>query len=79
MKTSLIIDDKIFQEAKKEAAQSGRSISEVISHWARAGRDEWMERKRSKKKDFKPVDLGSLQLDLSSRRNWMEELEDDRS
>jgi ABC-type uncharacterized transport system ATPase component len=79
MKTSLIIDNKVFQEAKKEAAESGKTVSEVISLWARVGREAWMKEKREQGKEFKPVHLGELQLDLSNRKNWMEELEDDRS
>lgn len=78
MKTSLIIDDKIFQEAKREAAQSGRTISEVISSWARAGREEWKRLKQRGKKEFRPVNLGEPRLDLSNRKNWMEELGSDR-
>lgn len=77
MKTSLIIDDKTFQEAKKEAAQTGKTVSEIISLWARVGREEWMKRKKEKGRDFKPLDLGELQIDLSNRKNWMEELEND--
>jgi hypothetical protein len=79
MKTSLVIDDKVFQEAKKEADATGKTISEVISLWARVGREEWMKRKREKGKEFKPVNLGEIQVDLSNRKNWMEELEDDRN
>ena len=78
MKTSLVIDDKVFQEAKKEASKTGKTISEVISLWARVGREEWMKRKRESGSEFRPVNLGELQLDLSNRKNWMEELENDR-
>jgi len=79
MKTSLVIDDKVYQEAKKEAAESGKSVSEIISLWARYGREEWMKRKREHGREFKPINLGELQIDLSNRKNWMEELEDDRT
>ena len=78
MKTSLIIDDKVFQEAKKVASQLGKTVSEVISLWARVGREEWMKQKRERGKEFRPVNLGEPQLNLSSRKNWMEELENDR-
>ena len=78
MKTSLVIDDKVFQEAKKEASQTGKTVSEVISLWARVGREEWMKLKRKRGNEFRPVNLGELQLDLSNRKNWMEELENDR-
>jgi hypothetical protein len=77
MKTSLVIDDNVFKEAKREAAESGRTISEIISLWARLGREEWASRSRAKTKPFQPVDLGEPTVDLSSRRNWQEELEED--
>lgn len=79
MKTSLVLDDRVFEEAKKEAARSGRTISEVISKWAQLGRDVWRQNQKDQKsrKEFKPCDLGQLQIDLSNRKNWMEELESD--
>lgn len=79
MKTSLVIDDRVFQDARKEAAAAGKTISEVISDWARLGRVEWLRRKREPSSDFKAMNLGEAKVDLSSRRHWMEELEDDRT
>ena len=76
MKTSLIIDDRVFEEAKMESARSGKSISEVISLWASLGREAWRAKKPNKK--FEPLDLGEEKLDLSSRKDWMDAL-DDRS
>ncbi|MBI5139644.1 hypothetical protein HZA26_03495 [Candidatus Nomurabacteria bacterium] len=78
MKTSLLIDDKIFYEAKKQALQIGKTVSEIISLWARVGHEEWMKRKQKKRKEFKAVNLCEQRVDLSNRKNWMEELEDDR-
>ena len=79
MKTSLVIDDRIFDEAKKEADKTGRTISEVISKWAQVGRDFLRDSNKNQKiKQFKPKDLGSPKIDLSNRKNWMEELEHDR-
>lgn len=76
MKTSLVLDDNVFRAAKKEATRLGKTVSEIVSLWARVGRDEWMKLQRSKtKKTFRAVDLGEPQIDLSSRRNWLEELE----
>lgn len=76
MKTSLNLDDEVFSDAKKEALRRGVTVSEIISEWARAGR-EHLAHSRRKKKEFKPVDLGAAQIDLSNRRNWMEALEND--
>ncbi|HEY8269586.1 MAG TPA: hypothetical protein VIG33_01755 [Pseudobdellovibrionaceae bacterium] len=79
MKTSLILDDKVFEEAKKEAQKSGRSISEIVSQWAVLGRDLWRQKKGQKVKSFKPLDLGAERIDLTTRKEWMEDLEDDRT
>ncbi len=79
MKTSLVLDDRVFEEAKKESLKTGRSVSEIISEWAAIGRDQWKKLKSKKMKSFKPLDLGEQKIDLSSRKEWMEDLEDDRS
>ena len=79
MKTSLILDDRVFEEAKKEAHKSGRSLSEVVSQWAALGREVWKNKKVLNPKKFKPLDLGSEKVDLASRKEWMEDLDDDRT
>ena len=79
MKTSLILDDRVFEEAKKESNKTGRSISEVVSQWAAMGRDVWRQKKGQAVKKFKPLDLGAERIDLTNRKEWMGELEDDRS
>ena len=50
--------------------------AEVISLWASLGREAWRAKKPNKK--FEPLDLGEEKLDLSSRKDWMDAL-DDRS
>ncbi len=78
MKTSLIIDDRVFEDAKKEANKSGKTISEVISKWAQVGRQVFKQKiKNQLPKEFKAKNLGAPQMDLSSRKDWMEELEND--
>lgn len=77
MKTSLIIDDKVFLDAKKEADQSGQSISEVISKWALLGRNYWKKSIKNKPiKKFQPQKLGPTQVDLTQRSVWMDALDD---
>lgn len=76
MKTSLILDDRVFEEAKKEAGRSGRSISEIVSQWASLGREVWRQKKSQKTKKFKPLNLGSEKIELTSRKEWMEALDD---
>ena len=78
MKTSIILDDRVFEEAKKEASRSGRSLSEIISQWASLGREVWKNKKAQPNK-FKPLDLGVEKIDLTSRKEWMEDLDDDRT
>ena len=79
MKTSLILDDRVFAEAKKEAQKTGQSLSEVVSQWAALGREVWKQKKREKYRKFKPLDLGPERVDLDDRKQWMEDLEDDRA
>lgn len=76
MKTSLILDDRVFEEAKKEAYKSGRSISEIVSQWAALGREVWRNKKSQNPKNFKPMNLGAEKIDLTSRKEWMEDLDD---
>jgi hypothetical protein len=75
MKTSLIIEDSLFKAAKEEADRLGKTVSEMISLWARAGR-EIMRKPPRRSSKLKTVDLGGpSRIDLSSRKEWMEELE----
>ena len=79
MKTSLILDDRVFEEAKKESSKTGRSISEIVSQWAALGREVWKQSKNKTAKKFKPANLGKEQVDLTNRKEWMEDLDDDRT
>ena len=79
MKTSIILDDRVFEEAKKEANKSGRSLSEIVSHWAALGREVWKSKKVQTPNKFKSLDLGAEKIDLTSRKEWMEDLDDDRT
>ncbi len=77
MKTSLILDDRVFEDAKKESHKTGRAISEIISSWASLGRDVWRQKKSKVSKSFKPLNLGEEKVDLTNRKDWMGELDDD--
>ena len=77
MKTSLIIDDSLYEDAKKVAQRTGRSISATISEWARIGRK--LERQRSRRKPaLAPVDLGRPLMSIDSRDATTDALDDDR-
>jgi hypothetical protein len=69
MKTSLILDDRVFEDAKKESHRTGKAISEIISSWASLGRDLWRQKKRKAPKSFKPLNLGEEKIDLSNRKD----------
>ncbi len=76
MKTSLILEDSLFREAKKEAERERKTLSEVISHWARLGRDVLKRKKAGGRPALKSVDLGGpASVDLNSRRDWIDTLE----
>ncbi|MBI4366061.1 MAG: hypothetical protein HY543_04500 [Deltaproteobacteria bacterium] len=76
MKTSLILDDRVFQAAKRESQRSGRSLSALISDWARIGLETLKHTAKRKHRQLKTVDLGGpARLDLNSRRDWMDTLD----
>lgn len=80
MKTSLNLDDELFTAAKKESLRSKRNLSEVISYWARLGRECDSAKKDANRPKFSPVDLGgTAQIDLANRRDWLDVLDHDRS
>jgi hypothetical protein len=39
MKTSLILEDSLFDDAKREAQRAGKTISQTINEWSCAGRN----------------------------------------
>lgn len=77
-KTSLNIDDSVYEDAKKAAQKSGRSLSETISAWARIGRNVERKRARRRKPQLAPVDLGPPRIDLDVRPTVLDALHDDR-
>ncbi len=75
MKTSLLIEDGLFRAAKKEAQKRKKTLSEIISFWARVGR-QMLSKQKTKFKALKAVDLGGpSSVDINSRRDWMDTLE----
>ena len=79
MKTSLNIDDRLFGIARQQSLQTGSSVSELISQWARVGWETLQQKHKAEKKirpDFKAAHLGGpAKIDLSSRRDWMDALD----
>lgn len=76
MKTSLIIDDRVFQAARREAERQGKTVSQLISEWARIGLETLRKVTRLRRRKLRTVNLGRpAKINLNSRSDWMEELE----
>jgi hypothetical protein len=76
MKTSLIIDDSLYAAAREESRDTGRSLSEVVTTWARLGREHAVKILNNPQRILPTVDLGSpSRIELASRQGWMETLE----
>lgn len=70
-----MIENSLFRLAKKEAWVKKTSLSEVISYWARMGREHLIKKKGGKRK-LKTVDLGGrAAMDINSRKEWIDLLE----
>lgn len=78
MKTSLNIDDAVYEDARKVSQKTGRTLSNTISDWARIGRNVERSRKR-KRPTLEPVDLGRSLLNIDSRSTLADILDDDRT
>jgi len=78
VKTSLNIDDSLYEDAKKASARTGKTLSDTISQWARLGRN--LERRRGRQKPkLAPADLGRPLMNIDSRDALMDSLDDDRT
>jgi len=76
MKTSLNIDDSVFQAAQKMALQQRKTVSEIISLWAKLGWERLKTTKSRIKKSVTPVSLGGpSRVNLNSRQVWLDELD----
>ena len=78
MKTSLTIDDSLYEDAKKAAQRTGRTLSATISDWARIGRKLEQQRSRTKPA-LAPADLGRPLMNIDTRDAVVDALDDDRT
>jgi hypothetical protein len=78
VKTSLNLDDSVYEDARKASKKSGRSLSETISEWARLGRNLERARTRDRNPRLFPVDLGEPLIDFDQRSAVTDALDDDR-
>ncbi len=77
MKTSLVIDDALYQAAKKHAEKHGTTLSETISEWAKTGFQMLKQKKNDyQKKSFTPLDGGGPPyINIHNRNEWLDELD----
>lgn len=76
MKTSLMIDDHLVRAAKSEAMKRHTSVSAVLTHWARIGREVEVKGRSKKASAFRGLHLGGpAKVDVNRRVHWMEMLE----
>lgn len=76
MKTSLNIENSLFEIAQKEAQKNKKTLSETITHWARVGWETLKKQKRNQKPKLTFLNLGGPTLiDINCRRDWMDVLD----
>jgi hypothetical protein len=77
MRTSLNIEDRLMEAAKREAEKNKQTISETITRWARYGYEALRKQKHQKTPRLRTVDLGGpAKIDLNSRRDWLDQLDE---
>jgi hypothetical protein len=77
MRTSLNIEDRLMEAAKREAEKNKQTISETITRWARYGYEALRKQNRQKVPRLRTVDLGGpAKVDLNSRRDWLDQLDE---
>ncbi len=74
MKTSLNIDDNLFNSARLTAIKQKKTLGEIISLWARVGKDT-LAKSVKKKTKIKSLKLGKMSISLNSRQTWMDFLD----
>lgn len=74
-KTSLLLDESLYQAAEKEAQKRNTSVGRVVSEWAKLGRKASIKAE-VKTRNYSTVNLGSPSLvSLDSRADWMDLLD----
>jgi hypothetical protein len=66
MRTTLIIDDQLFRELKRRAADEGRTLSDVTQEVLRRGLEERSAR-RARPPKLPSFAMGSPAVDLADR------------
>ena len=75
MRTTLIIDDQLFRELKKRAAEEKRSLSEVTQEALRLGLAKRQRTRQVKRIKLRAYSMGKPLVDVADRNRLYEILD----
>jgi hypothetical protein len=75
MRTTLVIDDELFRELKRRAADEGRTLSEVTQEALRLGLAPRQARRRPKRVKLPSFHMGKPLVDLADRNQLYDVLD----
>ena len=75
MRTTLVIDDELFRELKRRAADEGRTLSEVTQEALRRGLLRTPARRRSQRERLPSFAMGKPAVDLADRGQLLDALD----
>ena len=75
MRTTLIIDDQLFRELKKRAAEENRSLSEVTQEALRLGLARRQPARQVKRIKLRAYSMGKALVDVADRNRLYEVLD----
>ena len=75
MRTTLIIEDQLFRELKKRAAEEKRSLSEVTQEVLRLGLARRQPARQAKRMKLRAYSMGKPLIDVADRNRLYEVLD----
>lgn len=75
MRTTLVIDDQLFRQLKKRAAEEGRTLSEVTQEVLRRGLAPRKPARRAKRVTLRSFAMGKPAVDLADRNQLFDLLD----
>jgi plasmid stability protein len=75
MRTTLVIDDELFRQLKRQAAEEGRTLSEVTQEALRRGLAPREPRRRPKRVKLPSFHMGKPLVDLADRNQLYDVLD----
>jgi len=76
MRTTLILDDALFRELKKRAAQERRTLTEVTQEALRLGLERRGVARRKRRVKLASFSMGRPRVDLADRERLQEALDE---